>query len=86
MTARLGVRWPITRLTGGHVSGDTPARRSYTAVARQVGRFWEVQIRELGRKTQASRFEDVERVARDLISDCEGLASRSFAVEVVVEG
>jgi hypothetical protein len=83
--AWLHVRWPGARRAGGFVSGDTPARRSFTAIARQIGRFWEVEIRELGRKTQATRFEDVERVARDLICDCEGLASRSFAVEVVAQ-
>jgi hypothetical protein len=83
--ARLNVRWPDTHGAGGFVSGDTPARQSFTAVARQGGRFWEVEIRELGRKTQARRFEDVERAARDLICDCEGLTSRSFTVEVVVQ-
>jgi hypothetical protein len=58
---------------------------TYTAKATRDGKWWSVEVLELGFFTQARRLDQVEEMARDAIALTLEVAPDSFEVTVVPE-
>ncbi|MFJ4254759.1 hypothetical protein [Microbacterium sp. NPDC090003] len=57
----------------------------YEAIAQRNGDFWFVQIPELGLFTQAHPVEEIEGIARDVISITLEVPPDSFGIQVGFE-
>jgi len=57
---------------------------TYTATAVREGRWWDIQVPEVGGHTQARRLSDIETMARELIAVTLDLPLSAVAVAVTI--
>jgi hypothetical protein len=62
-----------------------PERREWTVIVRRDGRFWYIDIPELGGATQARSLTEIDEMARDYIAESTDAAADSFDVQIRVE-
>jgi DNA-directed RNA polymerase specialized sigma24 family protein len=58
--------------------------QNYHAEVTRDGKFWLIQVREIGRSTQALRYKDVPAMASDLIEIMEGVAEDEYDLHLEV--
>ena len=59
--------------------------KTYQADVTRDGKFWLIQVPELGRSTQALRYKDIKPMAGELIEIMTGLASEDFDLRIRVQ-
>ncbi len=57
--------------------------KRYQVTAERVGKFWHVEVPELGRVTQARNLREIPEMAKDVISIMTGQDSENFELDVV---
>lgn|GEM_PF-370966 len=58
---------------------------TYTALVSREGKFWHVEVPEIGRVTQARNINEVDDMARDLIAIMAGIERGSVELDVRIQ-
>lgn len=58
---------------------------TYTALVSREGKFWHIEVPEIGRVTQARNINEVDDMARDLIAIMAGIERGSVELDVRIQ-